>query len=127
MKNRKNSSLDTRDTGLARKRPLPWELPGAHWIGREELRLVSFHVSDQVFAVPIMLVQEVLRAVPATKLPAAPARLLSLSIFPNLHSSDGTPKGIFDLRYLAVPSKPEHGQPAFRGHYAGGKIADSLR
>jgi len=41
MKNRKNSSLDTRDTGLARKRPLPWELPGAHWIGREELRLVS--------------------------------------------------------------------------------------
>ncbi len=37
-----------------------------------ELRLVSFYVGDQLFAAPIMLVQEVLRAVAPTKLPAAP-------------------------------------------------------
>ncbi len=37
-----------------------------------ELRLVGFHVADQVFAVPIMMVQEVLRAVPVTQLPGAP-------------------------------------------------------
>ena len=24
-----------------RTKPLPWELPGAHWIGEEELELVS--------------------------------------------------------------------------------------
>jgi len=37
-----------------------------------ELRLVGFHVANQVFAVPIMMVQEVLRAVPVTQLPGAP-------------------------------------------------------
>jgi len=48
-------------------------------MAEEELRLVSFHVSGQVFAVPIMLVQEVLRAVPATKLPAAPPYLAGVT------------------------------------------------
>lgn len=51
----------------------------ASLMAEEELRLVSFHVSDQVFAVPIMLVQEVLRAVPATKLPAAPPFLAGVT------------------------------------------------
>lgn len=53
--------------------------PEASLMAEEELRLVSFHVSDQVFAVPIMLVQEVLRAVPATKLPAAPSFLAGVT------------------------------------------------
>lgn len=44
-------------------------------MAEEELRLVSFYVADQIFAVPIMLVQEVLRAVPSIKLPAAPPHL----------------------------------------------------
>jgi len=48
-------------------------------MSEEELRLVSFHVQDEVFAVPIMLVQEVLRAVPSTKLPAAPPHLAGVT------------------------------------------------
>lgn len=44
----------------------------AELMAAEELRLVSFNVGDQVFAVPIMMVQEVLRAVPVTELPGAP-------------------------------------------------------
>jgi len=48
-------------------------------MAEEELRLVSFHVQDEVFAVPIMLVQEVLRAVPSTKLPAAPPHLAGVT------------------------------------------------
>jgi purine-binding chemotaxis protein CheW len=48
-------------------------------MAEEELRLVSFSVAEQVFAVPIMLVQEVLRAVPATKLPAAPPFLAGVT------------------------------------------------
>lgn len=37
-----------------------------------ELQLVSFHVSGQEYTVPIGAVQEVVRAVPATKLPETP-------------------------------------------------------
>lgn len=48
-------------------------------MAEEELRLVSFYVSGQVFAVPIMLVQEVLRTVAATKLPAAPPFLAGVT------------------------------------------------
>lgn len=48
-------------------------------MAQEEIRLVSFRVADQLFAVPIMLVQEVLRAVPATKLPAAPPFLAGVT------------------------------------------------
>ena len=69
-------------------------------MAEEELRLVSFHVSDQVFAVPIMLVQEVLRAVPATKLPAAPAFLAGVT---NLR---GRVTPLVDLAYLlGVPAR----------------------
>jgi purine-binding chemotaxis protein CheW len=66
------------DSGLAAK-AVSGEDVEAGLIAEEELRLVSFHVSDQVFAVPIMLVQEVLRAVPATKLPAAPPFLAGVT------------------------------------------------
>lgn len=48
-------------------------------MSQEEVRLVSFRVAEQLFAVPIMLVQEVLRAVPATKLPAAPPYLAGVT------------------------------------------------
>lgn len=44
----------------------------AELMAAEELRLVSFNVGDQVFAAPIMMVQEVLRALPVTELPGAP-------------------------------------------------------
>lgn len=67
----------------------------------EEIRLVSFHVSDQLFAVPIMLVQEVLRAVPATKLPAAPPFLAGVT---NLR---GRVTPLVNLGYLlGVAPKP---------------------
>jgi purine-binding chemotaxis protein CheW len=48
------------------------EDPEAGLMKEPELRLVSFQVQGQVYAVPIMLVQEVLKSVPATKLPGAP-------------------------------------------------------
>lgn len=38
----------------------------------EELQLVSFHVGAQEFAIPITMVQEVIRYMQPTKLPAAP-------------------------------------------------------
>ncbi|WP_243311623.1 chemotaxis protein CheW [Fundidesulfovibrio agrisoli] len=57
----------------------PGEDLEAGLMAEPELRLVSFHVAGQLFAVPIMLVQEVLRAVPATKLPAAPAFLAGVT------------------------------------------------
>lgn len=38
-----------------------------------ELQLVSFRVDEQEFAVPIITIQEVIRAVPPTRLPAAPS------------------------------------------------------
>ncbi|MFP5221293.1 MAG: chemotaxis protein CheW [Acidobacteriota bacterium] len=75
----------------------------ASLMAEEELRLVSFHVSDQVFAVPIMLVQEVLRAVPATKLPAAPPFLAGVT---NLR---GRVTPLVDLaRLLGIPVGPDH-------------------
>ena len=74
----------------------------ASLMAEEELRLVSFLVSDQVFAVPIMLVQEVLRAVPATKLPAAPKFLAGVT---NLR---GRVTPLVDLAcLLGVPADPE--------------------
>lgn len=67
-----------------------------------EIRLVSFYVSDQLFAVPIMLVQEVLRAVPATKLPAAPPFLAGVT---NLR---GRVTPLVDLAYLlGVAQSPD--------------------
>jgi purine-binding chemotaxis protein CheW len=75
----------------------------ASLMAEEELRLVSFHVSDQVFAVPIMLVQEVLRAVPATKLPAAPPFLAGVT---NLR---GRVTPLVDLaRLLGIPVGQDH-------------------
>jgi len=72
-------------------------------MAEEELRLVSFHISDQVFAVPIMLVQEVLRAVPATKLPAAPPFLAGVT---NLR---GRVTPLVDLaRLLGIPVGQDH-------------------
>ena len=44
----------------------------------KELKLVGFRVSGQELAVPIAQVQEVIRAVPATKLPTAPAHILGI-------------------------------------------------
>lgn len=38
----------------------------------DSLQLVAFYVNDQEFTVPIMVVQEVIRFVPPTKLPTAP-------------------------------------------------------
>jgi purine-binding chemotaxis protein CheW len=67
------------DSGRAAAKVEADEELEAGLMAQEELRLVSFHVSDQIFAVPIMLVQEVLRAVPATKLPAAPAFLAGVT------------------------------------------------
>lgn len=43
-----------------------------------ELKLVGFRVGGQALAVPIAQVQEVIRAVPATKLPTAPAHVLGI-------------------------------------------------
>jgi len=43
-----------------------------------ELQLVGFSVSGQDFAVPIELVQEVIRGVAATKLPSAPGHLAGI-------------------------------------------------
>lgn len=75
----------------------------ASLMAEEELRLVSFHISDQVFAVPIMLVQEVLRAVPATKLPAAPPFLAGVT---NLR---GRVTPLVDLaRLLGIPVGQDH-------------------
>lgn len=75
----------------------------ASLMAEEELRLVSFHVSDQVFAVPIMLVQEVLRAVPATKLPAAPPFLAGVT---NLR---GRVTPLVDLAHLlGIPVGLDH-------------------
>ena len=75
----------------------------ASLMAEEELRLVSFHVSDQVFAVPIMLVQEVLRAVPATKLPAAPPFLAGVT---NLR---GRVTPLIDLAHLlGIPAGQNH-------------------
>lgn len=75
----------------------------ASLMAEEELRLVSFHVSDQVFAVPIMLVQEVLRAVPATKLPSAPPFLAGVT---NLR---GRVTPLVDLaRLLGIPVGQDH-------------------
>jgi len=74
----------------------------ASLMAEEELRLVSFHVAEQVFAVPIMLVQEVLRAVPVTKLPAAPQFLAGVT---NLR---GRVTPLVDLAsLLGIPSDPE--------------------
>ena len=44
----------------------------------KELKLVGFRVGGQDLAVPIAQVQEVIRAVPATKLPTAPAHILGI-------------------------------------------------
>jgi purine-binding chemotaxis protein CheW len=44
-----------------------------------ELKLVGFRVAGQDLAVPIAQVQEVLRAVPLTRLPAAPAHVLGIT------------------------------------------------
>ncbi|GFK95523.1 Chemotaxis protein CheV [Fundidesulfovibrio magnetotacticus] len=73
-------------------------------MAEEELRLVSFHVQSEVFAVPIMLVQEVLRAVPATKLPAAPPHLAGVT---NLR---GKVTPLVDLACL-LGLRAEGGQP----------------
>jgi len=43
-----------------------------------ELKLVGFRVGGQELAVPIAQVQEVIRAVPATKLPTAPTHVLGI-------------------------------------------------
>ncbi|WP_243366502.1 chemotaxis protein CheW [Fundidesulfovibrio soli] len=73
----------TQSAGKAAQQEQPDAQPGqdleAGLMAEPELRLVSFHVAGQLFAVPIMLVQEVLRAVPATKLPAAPAFLAGVT------------------------------------------------
>lgn len=44
----------------------------ARLMNEEELRLVGFRVRDQLYAAPIAMVQEVLRAVPSITLPGAP-------------------------------------------------------
>ena len=44
----------------------------------ETVRLVGFRLAGQELAVPIAQVQEVLRAVPVTKLPAAPPHILGI-------------------------------------------------
>ncbi|WP_027190022.1 chemotaxis protein CheW [Fundidesulfovibrio putealis] len=98
---------DAAPTGQPQDNAAPAVLSGdaleASLMAEEELRLVSFHVSDQVFAVPIMLVQEVLRAVPATKLPAAPPFLAGVT---NLR---GRVTPLVDLaRLLGIPVGQDH-------------------
>jgi len=98
---------DVAPVGQAQDDAPPAALSGealeASLMAEEELRLVSFHVSDQVFAVPIMLVQEVLRAVPATKLPAAPPFLAGVT---NLR---GRVTPLVDLaRLLGIPVGQDH-------------------
>jgi purine-binding chemotaxis protein CheW len=43
-----------------------------------ELKLVGFHVAGQELSVPIAQVQEVIRAVPVTRLPTAPVHILGI-------------------------------------------------
>ena len=76
-------------------------------MAEEELRLVSFFIGDQIFAVPIMLVQEVLRAVPAIKLPAAPPHLSGVT---NLR---GRVTPLVDLACLLGVARPEGQTDAF--------------
>ena len=81
------SQATAQSTGQAPSQAAAQEQPAAQpgqdleagLMAEPELRLVSFHVAGQLFAVPIMLVQEVLRAVPATKLPAAPPFLAGVT------------------------------------------------
>lgn len=102
-----SAAPDTAPSAQAQNDAAPAVLSGealeASLMAEEELRLVSFHVSDQVFAVPIMLVQEVLRAVPATKLPAAPPFLAGVT---NLR---GRVTPLVDLaRLLGIPVGQDH-------------------
>lgn len=79
----------------------------ASLMAEPELRLVSFHVAGQLFAAPIMLVQEVLRAVPATKLPAAPPFLAGVT---NLR---GRVTPLVDLAVLLGVEREEQAQDNF--------------
>jgi purine-binding chemotaxis protein CheW len=63
-------------------------------MAEEELRLVTFRIGEEIFAAPIMLVQEVLRSVASIKLPSAPRHLAGVI---NLR---GAVTPLVDLAYL---------------------------
>jgi purine-binding chemotaxis protein CheW len=85
----------------------PGEDPEKDLMSQPELRLVSFQVQGQTYAVPIMLVQEVLRAVSATKLPGAPDFLAGIT---NLR---GRVTPLVDLRVLFDASGVKDGEDNF--------------
>lgn len=73
----------------------------------EDLQMVAFHIGSQEFATPTLAVQEVIRSVPVTKLPKAPARVTGAI------SLRGRVTPIIDLRSVLEVSSPRKNEDRF--------------